>query len=340
MTEPNKEVAVNQGRVELAIKNVDSLPFTYTRVYDRDSTPYHSWRVNPIRFGKRENEPRTDDEIVKEVAREREGKDWFTYEYWREKGLPEEQIEFQINGRQVTIYNWNRDKHFTDEHIERARRVIQELSARFPKILDQIRWVLVDDRAMASAFGDPEKYPLNGFAMPQWQAFRLLPRGIELLPHRIAKTTNFEGTFVHEATHLIDSDFEPEWGEKFKWGWCDDNVAEWEARPTSDGASQRFFNKVTGEMSPQGQFPLQPDQCVTYYAKQNMGEDICDSMVAYIYDQDLLKSISPDKYDILQIHDAKQIHPIIKVERIPKDKIRLPEIKPETVHYFIDEPAS
>ncbi len=93
-------------------------------------------------------------------------------------------------------------------------------------------------------------------------------------------------------------------------------------------------------MSPQGQFPLQLDQCVTYYAKQNMNEDICDSMVAYIYDPNLLKTISPDKFAILEAHDAKQEKPAVTVNRVAKDQLALPEVKPETIKYHIKEPAA
>lgn len=91
-------------------------------------------------------------------------------------------------------------------------------------------------------------------------------------------------------------------------------------------------------MSPQGQFSLQPDQCVTHYARQNMGEDICDSMVAYIYDPDLLRTVSSDKFDILAGHDAKKAHSKVATKRVSKEEIKLPEIKPETIHYYIEEP--
>ena len=40
-------------------------------------------------------------------------------------------------------------------------------------------------------------------------------------------------------------------------------------------------------------------------------------MVAYIYDPNLLKSVSPDKYDILQRHDAKHAIPEAITKRIP-----------------------
>lgn len=322
------------------VPEVKPLPFSYVRTDDATQAQYTEWRVSPISFVDEENKPRTDDEIIEMIKREREGRDWFTSEYWRKKGVPEEQVEFEINGRQITVYNFNKEKSFTDEHAKKTLGVFQQLAVSFPELLDRVRWVLIDNVQQASAFGDPEKYPLNGYAMRDWKAFRLLPRGTELMPHRLQATSNFEGTIVHELTHLIQSDFEEEWGEKFKWQWCNDYPDDWEVRPTPDGRERRFFNKSTGEMSPQGQFPLQPDQCITYYAKQNAREDICDSMVAYIYDPDLLRQVSQDKLSVFERHDAKQPQPTIASHRVPKEEIRLPEIKDETVLYYIKEPET
>lgn len=316
------------------------LPFTYERTFDPKQAAYQEWRISRISFAGKKNEPKTDDQIVEAVKRQREGTDWFLSEYWRKKGLPQEQLEFLVGEQPITIYNYSQEKPFTDEHVVRMQKALGELASRFPQVVDKIRWILIDDIAHASGFGDPENYPLNGDAMSQWHAFRYLPRGMELIPHRVQATSNFEGTFIHEMTHLIDRDFEDEWGEKFKWNYCIDSPDEWETRPTPDGKDKKFFNKQTGEMSPQGQFSLQPDQSVTHYARQNMGEDICDSMVAYVYDPDLLKTVSLDKYDILARHDAKKPHPEVTIKRVPKEEIKLPEIKPETIHYYIEEPEA
>lgn len=194
-------------------EQIPDLPFRYERTMDAGQAEYREWRISPISFPGKDNEPRTDAKIIEMIRQEREGRDWFTSEYWRSKGIPQEQIEFQVEGQSITVYNWNKDKAFNDEHIQRAQRVLGQLSSRFPQITDQIRWILIDDKEEASAFGDPEKYPLNGYALRSWRAFRLLPRGMELIPHRVEKASNFEGTFVHESTHLIQQQFKPEWSE-------------------------------------------------------------------------------------------------------------------------------
>lgn len=133
--------------------------------------------------------------------------------------------------------------------------------------------------------------------------------------------------------------------KKFQWAYCFDNRKEWEIRKATNGEN-RWFNKITGEMSPQGQYPLQPDQFITAYARQNMGEDICDSLVAYIHDPDKLSKVAPEKFAILESRDdmkrkAVPAVPQVSVQRVPKSEIRLPEIEPETINFFIiEEPKS
>ena len=326
--------------IEQAKEILPDLPFTYQREQKPEGAQYREWRVSPVRFEGQDNPPRTDEEIIEFVKREHEAKQWFTSEYWRRKGNPAEQIDFTINGRSITVYNFNAEKPFSDDHIARAGKVFQELAASFPDVLDKIRWVLLDDVQPPSLLADDERYPTNGTAMREHRAFRFMPRGMETIPHRIQSASNFEGTFIHELGHLIQSQFEDEWREKFKWAYCSDNEEEWEIRKAPNGEN-RWFHKKTGEMSPQGQYPLQPDQCITYCARQNMGEDICDSLVAYIYDPDKLKEVAPDKFAIFESHDAKQeTSPQISLQRVPKSDIRLPEIKAETVRFLIEEPEN
>jgi len=327
------EITVQDRQVE----TLKPLPFTYQKTENPEEARYREWRVSPVVFEGQKNEPRSDEEIVQSVQKQHEEKQWYTFEYWRKKGLPAEQLKFTIDGRQITLYNFNSEKPFTDEHLKRIKRVFEEIASRFPKILDEVRWILIDDVQPPSLLGDEELYPTNGTAMREHRAFRLMPRGMLLTPHRIKATSDFEGTLVHELGHLIQKDFEEEWRRQFGWAYCFDHEDEWEVRQTPSG-EHKWFNKKTGEMAPQGQFPLQPDQCVTYYARQNLGEDICESLVAYIYDPDLLKRVSPAKFSILARHDAKGEEPTISAQKVPTAEIQLPEIKPETIYYFIQEP--
>ena len=205
------------------------LPFTYKRTDNPELARYKVARNNPVYIGKKPPSY-TDEQLLQEVAGRREGEDWFTKEAWRKKGLPKEQIELIVGDKPITIYNYN-EKPLTDEHLDRTRRVFEELGSRFPQILQRVRWILINDVQDPSGFGDEDLFPLNGEPNQEERQCLLQPRGLNLTPHRIAATSNYEGTLAHELTHLIQGDFIDEWKEKFKWVKCEEYPDEWETRP-------------------------------------------------------------------------------------------------------------
>lgn len=334
-----KTPSARQGEVFLS-KEEDSpenqLPFVYRQTTNRDEAAYVQRRV-PI-FGNSGTDSYTNEEIIAMVQEKKEAEQWYTQEYWRLKGKPQEQIEFLIQDQRITIYNFNSERPLTDEHLERAQSVFQEMASRFPEAMKQIRWILVDDEQLSSVFDDAEKYPANGMAHKDWNAFQFYPRGTELFPYRLPVTSNFEGVFSHELTHLIEDEFLSEWSENFQWASCSDYEDHWEIRPSPDGKTEAWFHKKTNEMALHGKFPLQPEQCVTDYARQKMNEDICESVVAYIYAPDFLKAIAPEKYAILSKHDKRLEKPEIATKRMSEDAIALPIVKPEVVLYYVNEP--
>ncbi|MBI2596490.1 hypothetical protein HYW46_07220 [Candidatus Daviesbacteria bacterium] len=312
------------------------LPFTYVKTDDESKADIKVWQY------KIDSKYRTKEELLERARATKEDALWYASKEWREKGTPFEQIEFQVGDKEITVYNYN-EKKFTDEHIKKFQQVLIKLAEHFPKILERLRWVLINDKQGRSVYGDEKEYPLNGSAWVPWKVFKLQPRGMEMFPHRIIKTTNFEGTLIHELSHLIADDFYQEWTDVVRWQHITDlekkDREDWESRKTPDSGLKAFYNKKTGEMAPNGKIPLQPEQCVTKYARIKEDEDFCESMVAYFYDPELLKRVSPEKFEIIKKHDAKKPIPKIEVKRIPKDQIKLPEIKPETVYYFVKEPA-
>ncbi|MBI3620262.1 hypothetical protein HY214_03925 [Candidatus Roizmanbacteria bacterium] len=188
------------------------LPFTYIKTDDRSRAQIRDVGA----LFQAENEPqrvRTEEEILAGVRRKKEGQNWYTDEYWRKKGTPQEQIDIYLNGRTITVYNYNKETPFTDEHLARAIGVFQKIAASFPQILDKIQWVLIDDMAEPSLFGDPEKYPANGKFMEQQKAFKMYPRGMSFAPHRISAVSNFEGTLGHELAHSLEGEFKVEWNK-------------------------------------------------------------------------------------------------------------------------------
>lgn len=309
------------------------LPFTYVRANDREKASIVIFR-KPI-FGP----PRTDEDVLRKAVEEKKNQEWFTADRWREKGTPREQIEFSIGSKKITLYNYSSEKPFTDNHTERASRMLGDLAAHFPEILDKLDWILVDDKQPTGTLGDDEKYPTNGYCQEAWRAFYLYPRGMDFSPHRIKTVTNLEGTLAHELSHIFEPKMKDVWEERFRWEHCSEHPDKFERRVAPNG-ELKFFERPTGEIYPMGWFPLQPEQCVNQYARFSAREDRAESMTAYLYDPDLLRSVSPEKYQVIEGYDAKLSKPEVRASRIPKDQIVLPEIKPKTVYYFVREPSA
>ncbi len=324
----------NRGPKEIAFT---PLPFTYIQTNDRSKAEIVDFGY-AFQMGNQSQKVRTMEEVLTTVKRKKENKHWYTNADWRMKGIPQEQIEIQIDGKTITVFNYNQETPFTDEHMAKAVTILQKMASSFPQILDETRWILIDNLSELSAFGDPDKYSVSGTCMRQWNAFRMYPRGMSFAPHRIETSTNFEGTLGHELSHLLEKEFVAEWSEKFSWGYCGDYPDEWEARPSPDGKSTKFYNKKTGEMVPNFQFPNEPEQCVNYYAKINMGEDIAESIACYLLDPERLKRISPAKFEIISKHDQKLNLPTSKTLRVAKEEINIPQPQPETVYYYIVQP--
>ncbi len=318
------------------------LPFTYQRVDDPSKAIYKEIRLNMIRgVNEPPRPPFTDEQIVERVKSQAEGREWYFDSYWREKGLPEEQIEFMVGDRQLMLYNFNKEISVSDEHLDKARKILEIYASKFPRALEKINWILIDNIQHPSMYGDTLNWPANGNGMPRSRAFRLLPRAMSFDPYRVSTITNFEGVFAHELTHTIDDDFENAgWKEKYKWELCKDHPDDWELRDTPDRKGKAYFNKHTGKMALVGEYPLQPEECVTEYATHNIDDDVCESVVAYLFDPDLLRSVSPGKYSIIESLDQSKPAEEVRAIRVSEDQIKLPEIKPEVIPYYIIEPST
>jgi hypothetical protein len=323
-------------------KKLPPLPLTYARTDDPTQAALSVMRHMSKTY------PPLSDERITQVAQERyERSHWYMSPVWREKGEPTEQVEFEINGKKIGLYNFCKEKSVTLEHLAQAENALKKLVAHHPQILEHMEWILINDKQDGSQHGDDEQFPLNGSIDRKWKALLLQPRALDPIPHRIPAASNWEGTLVHEATHFLESEFETEWKEKFQWEDCADYAPEgqqwgkggtdWEPLPTPNGRKKRYRNTKTGEFAPIGKFPKQPEQCVTKYAEMLWNEDVCESNVAYMYDLELLRSKSPNKLAILESHNQNQ-EVRFQAKRMPAGQVKLPEISPQTVYYFVKEP--
>lgn len=315
-------------------ERLSPLPFKYEETDNPEKADYREWRISPVVFDGKENQPKSDEEIVESIKKQHEAKEWYTSAYWREKGTPLEQLDITIDGHPIIVYNYNEKSHLTEEHVVRTISSLEKIVKSFPSILDKIRWILIDDEQPPSLLGEEDLYPTNGEAMEEKKAFYLTPKGMRLVPHRVEEVSNFEGTLIHELGHLLQDKFKKEWSEEFSWEYCWEDKERWELKKTKSG-QYKFFDRTSGEIAPQGQYPLQPDQCVTDYAKQNIAEDICESLVVYFFNPERLKKISPAKFAILKKYDSDRKK--IEVLTTKKEKVELPEIRPQVINYYVEE---
>ncbi|HNY36064.1 MAG TPA: hypothetical protein PLD14_00665 [Candidatus Pacearchaeota archaeon] len=291
-------------------ESLPNLPFEYEITNNKDAL--YNKEIRQIKGGEvdgmffEDGKIRTDEEIKESVKMVHENSEWFYSDYWRGKGMPAEQIEFSIStkNKPIVFYNFSNEKEFSSEHMEKTEKAFREILNRFPDALNNIEWILLEDNQKQSLSGN-ENYPLNGFAKKNWQAIEIMPRGVDINnDHRVGEISNFEGTLTHEIGHFIQDKFLEKWKEAgFKW--IDFNKEEWEKRYVNNGECQisQYINKKTGEIAPGTQYPLKPEECIDDYAKKNMEEDICDSIVAYIYNPSKLKEISSKKFEIIQFLD-------------------------------------
>lgn len=315
--------------------NLDS-PFNYERTFNIEEAEFVEWRISRVVFKDTVNSPKTDEEILTTIKGQKEDSQWYTTSYWRSKGVPCQQLELQVGADEITIYNYS--NQLSPQHFDQIKEVLQIMGSKFPQALKNVNYILINNDQPLSHLGDPKLYPANGMSYRQWRTFELYPRSFNSDTYRIPPVSNLVGVMSHEFTHSIEQTFQEEWAGNFQWRYCWDAPEEWVSRPTPDGTMQKYFHVVTGEMSPQNQFPLQPEQCVSQYAKQNPNEDICESMVAYLFNPELLKKISPEKYRIISSHDVGCSIPKVNIKTVRSGKITLPKIEAQIVKYFIHEP--
>ena len=222
-----------------------------------------------------------------------------------------EQVIFRVQNHEIRLYNFG--TLLTKKQIGSVKKAMSEMASHFPETIANLKTITIDNVQHDSLEGDEEVYPANGYS-PTKDSIELYPRALQAIPHRVVDVpSNLEGTVVHEMAHSLINygNFASEWTDKLRWDYCKAHPDEWKSQLSPNGKKEIFVNKQTGEMAPEGTFPLHPEQCVSDYAKISINEDFCDSVVAYVYNPILLKRVSSIKFEILQKHDAKLPHPTI-----------------------------
>lgn len=188
---------------------------------------------------------------------------------WKD-GEPKETINFEVGNQNILLANFN-GMTISERQMQEVTEVLNAFAQHFPDILAFVKYIVVSEKQYDSAFGDEEKFPLNGYGM-MGGGIGLTPRALEDIPHRIDKISNWKGTLTHEITHQREGLFIDKW-------------------------------KEIG------------DKSITEYGEHNAREDLCDSMVAYLFDPKKLEEASSGKYNLLKGAD-KQREPVeVKMQK-------------------------
>lgn len=263
------------------------------------------------------------------------GNNWWEQARWKEKGRPVEQIEFDLGGDKITIFNFNRERRLTEAQLEEARDVFEKYSSAFPETIKKVKSIIVDDAQPESVWGDEENYPQNGYSDPRLGIITLSLRALENVPHRINTISNWQGTLAHEIGHFLGGS----WKGNYTWSSKSEGM---ERIPSPNKKRVWFREKVTGvihpgwvsqdlkdKLFPVPMIPDKPEECVTKYATLTESEDRCEALVVFFYDPELLDRISPNKKSILQGESLKQspdprTAPVIIFRRIPDSESPIP----------------
>ena len=203
------EKFVEEIEKEPEYQSIDDIIFREVKGGDSDFNTATVLNIEP-------NQP--EEEIRKKLAGQISEENWWLQKYWQEKGPPNEQLELTVGDNKLSIYNFG--EKITDRHLVELERVVKEFfQIEEGKIFDNVRYILIDNERKINLEKNLEEEQ-NGEAPSGDKAIKLYPRGVQLGFHRIEGASNFEGTLIHEFSHLIPDiklSFYDAWREKFRW---------------------------------------------------------------------------------------------------------------------------
>ena len=239
---------------------------------------------------------------------------WYLQDKWRSKKI-REQISIHIDGISLEIFNFS--KELEAHQLEEMQNALRDyVSLKDNNVFQEVHSVVIDNE---QPLNPHTGNPMNGWGGKDG-AIKLFPVAFAGVPHRVADVSNLEGAVIHELSHSLGTDFENAWRKEFEWKSLD-----------------------TPKALPGGSFQyeevLEPNRCVTEYARVSAAEDVCDSMVAALRNPEALDAerLKKIKTELLpstprevtttitkkNVHDyalPKIVEPIL-YKRVPKSRI-------------------
>ena len=196
---------------------------------------------------------------------------WARPELLEQLGEVKEKLEMKMGSHKINIYNfW---QPLSKKQLDELQQALLKVGAYIPQAVYGLEDIVISG---VQKDNDKSGEPTNGdwVTLYSYKAFRLYPAAFEQRNSRVTpKTTHLTSTVTHELGHSIGTAFGNEWRKEF----------DWELISLEDGKP-----RVLPGGWQSWEVCHQPERCITDYARSDAGEDICESLVAYIYDPEKL----------------------------------------------------
>ncbi len=242
---------------------------------------------------------------------------WYESPYWKEK-TPLHEMSIELTDSVIHVYNFN--PNVSERELNRVSSAVTKCVSAFPEAADGTDFILLDNIQQPSPYNDDKHLPRRGEYSKKHRVSTITPLGASEGVYRVPPVQNLEAVVTHEMAHGMPELLLWKWAGQIDRKLC--NSTDWGVVETSTG--RRIWRKIdTNIISLDGRCPANPEECVSEYAQTSLEEDICESIVAYLYNPELLQEVSPRKFNMLNGLD-EQLPVDVKVSITTGNNIRLP----------------
>ncbi len=195
---------------------------------------------------------------------------------------PKEHWQLSDGEHSIDVLNYCDEVAVSEAQLELITFALADYQYHFPEAVTKINAITVSDRLPKSSYGNEAKFPKLADSFIDQGMIALTPHAINAAEYHNGQLKISEplvATIAHELTHFVTDEFEEDWKSRAgtKWEYLQDENGVRELVPVVGG-----------------------ERCVTDYARKSPEEDICESVVAFMYDPESLRKTSNVKFKIVQ----------------------------------------
>lgn len=237
---------------------------------------------------------------TEKVCQQLERNNWWLNAHWQEKGLPQEEFIWQMGDKKISIFNFGQT--LTDQNVQDFKLALDSIAANTQYGLEGLEYILIDNTDKAHNYAEEGQLVRGESITPQ--------RSIVLYPTVITEQSYRDGQ-LGENISGIQGIIPHEIGHQFGYNSAGENnqlvVNLW----NNDYGFGRY-NEEKGDFE-----VTNPSETVSDYARLNPSDDLCESLVAAIYNPGRLQAVSPKKLEFMRkliLKDGQAESAISKVD--------------------------